>query len=434
MRIARRSLQRLGWVVCFAGLVLGCSTDPPRPGVVCVLIDQLRKDSADRYLERVNALARDGVVVEGMRAVAPWTYPSVISLLSGLYPQQHGADGHATEGRLEHFDPDVPLLQKRLRAAGFATAAFVANPFLLEWNDFHRGFETFDGGFIRSQGNRQFKRPAFAKPGTMYANSVNRAIRDHFSSRPYTRPEFTYVHYIDVHGPWKAAPFAPHYENAIRFVDGQVAELYEFFRQRYDGDLLFFVTSDHGRGLDDDLEVGHGADWRKQKASVHDFNLRIPFAVLPGKRVPRGRRVVGPSTNVDFVPTLLEWLDLPSERPRPGRSLLAAIRGDEPLPPDRPIYSRHSAFGDHNDAVVIGDRKYVRFFDIETGGVAMRRVFELPRDPRELRSVTDEFGDAAAILDESSDTQGTVYESVLRDLPPEVEARLRELGYLIDAP
>jgi hypothetical protein len=64
----------------------------------------------------------------------------------------------------------------------------------------------------------------------------------------------------------------------------------------------------------------------------------------------------------------------------------------------------------------------------------MRRVFELRRDPRELRSVTDEFGDAAAILDEASDTQGTVYESVLRDLPPEVEARLRELGYLIDAP
>ena len=434
VQIASRRLRRLGWALCFAGLALGCSADPPRPSVVCVLIDQLRKDSADRYLEQVNALARHGVVLEEMRAVAPWTYPSVISLLSGLYPQQHGADGHPTEGRLKHFDPEVPLLQKRLRAAGFATAAFVTNPFLLDWNDFHRGFETFDGRFIRSQGNRQFKVPVFAKPTTMYANSVNLAVRDHFASRPYTKPEFTYVHYIDVHGPWKAAPFAPHYENAIRFVDGKVVELYEFFRERYHGDLLFFVTSDHGRGLDDDLEVGHGPDWRKQKASVHDFNLRIPFVILPGKRVPRGRRIAGPSTNVDFVPTLLDWLDLPTEHPRPGLSLLAAIRDGESLPPDRPIYSRHSAFGDHNDGVVVGDRKYMRFFDIETGEVTMRRVFDVPRDPRELRSVADEFGDAAAILDEVSDTRGTAYDSVLRELPPEVETRLRELGYLRDGP
>ncbi len=396
-----------------------------------MLIDQLRKDSADRYLNRVNALAEDGVAFEEMRAVAPWTYPSVISLLSGLYPQQHGADGHPTESRLTTFDPELPLLQKRLKEVGYATAAFIANPFLLDWNAFHWGFDTFDARFVRSQG------PLATWNGVwknrMFANFVNRAVLAHFESRPYTAPEFTYVHYIDVHGPWRAAPFPPDYESAIRFVDGKVVELYEFFAERYRGDLLFFVTSDHGRELDDDLDVGYGPEWRKEKASVHEFNLRVPFAILPGKRVPRRRRIAGPSSNVDFVPTLLDWIELPAEHPRPGRSLLAAIRDGERLPPDRPIYSRHSAFGDHSDGVVIGDRKYVRFFDVESGEVVMRRVFDLLRDPRELKSVADEFGEASTTVDEVSSAQGTAYEAVFRPVSPEVESRMRALGYLHDA-
>ncbi len=422
-----RALSLAGALV-FSGFAFACSSDSPRPSIVVVLIDQLRKDSADRHLNQVNALAAEGVVFEEMRAAAPWTYPSVISLLSGLYPQQHGADGHVTERRLTYFDPDVPLLQKRLKGAGYSTAAFIANPFLLDWNSFHRGFDTFDTRFIRNAGPLANWNGVWRN--RMFANFVNRAILAHFGSRPYTAPEFTYVHYIDVHGPWRASPFAPDYESAIRFVDGKVVELYEFFAERYGGDLLFFVTSDHGCQLGDDLQVGYGPDWRKEKASVHEFNLRIPFAVLPGKRVPRGRRISGPSSNVDFAPTLLEWIELPLQHSRPGRSLLAAIRGAESLPPDRPIYSRHSAFGDHNDGVVIGTQKFVRFFDIETGEVVMRRVFDLRGDPRELESVSDEFGEAKTAVKEASSAAGTVYEAIFRDVSPEVESRMRELGYL----
>jgi hypothetical protein len=322
-------------------------------------------------------------------------------------------------------------LQKRLKGVGYSTAAFVANPFLLDWNSFHRGFDTFDTRFIRNAGPLANWNGVWRN--RMFANFVNRAILAHFGSRSYAAPEFTYVHYIDVHGPWRASPFAPDYESAIRFVDGKVVELYEFFAERYDGDLLFFVTSDHGCQLGDDLQVGYGPEWRKEKASVHEFNLRIPFAVLPGKRVPRGHRIASPSSNVDFVPTLLEWIELPLQHARPGRSLLAAIRGAESLPPDRPIYSRHSAFGDHNDGVVIGNQKYVRFFDIETGEVVMRRVFDLPGDPRELESVSDEFGEAKSAVKEASSAAGTVYEAIFHDVSPEVESRMRALGYLRDS-
>ena len=41
-------------------------------------------------------------------STAPWTYPAVVSLLSGLYPQQHGADGHPSEQLLSRIDPELP--------------------------------------------------------------------------------------------------------------------------------------------------------------------------------------------------------------------------------------------------------------------------------------------------------------------------------------
>ena len=38
----------------------------------------------------------------------------------------------------------------------------------------------------------------------------------HFDGIDPETPEFTYVHYIDVHGPWEGAPFEDSYEAAIR--------------------------------------------------------------------------------------------------------------------------------------------------------------------------------------------------------------------------
>jgi arylsulfatase A-like enzyme len=320
-------------------------------------------------------------------------------------------------------------VQKRLRAAGYATAAFVANPFLLDWNAFHHGFDSFDGHFVRSQGHFKGYERVWV-PETMFADSVNAAVRAHFDARPYAAPEFTYIHYIDVHGPWRRAPFTGDYTESIRFVDRKVAELYDYFTARYEGDVLFFVTSDHGRSLGDDLEIGYGPEWRKEKHSVHDYNLRVPFAILPSKRVAQTRRIAGPSSLVDFVPTLLEWLDLPAQHARPGASLLPAIAGGGPLARDRGIYASNSAFGSMNDGVVYRGRKYVRFFDVLTGKLIKRRVFDLASDPRETESLGEEFGEAEALVQEVSGTQGVAYPAVFREMTPEVEEQLRALGYL----
>jgi len=422
-------LVRIWLLVVVGSMVSACGAEPAGPNLVIVLIDELRKDSADQYMTGVNAAARRGIVVDEMRSAAPWTYPSVISLMSGLYPQQHGADGHLHENTLSRIAPGVPLLQRRLHDAGYSTAAFITNPFLLDWNDFHVGFDTFDGSFVGTQGNHWGDESVWS-PETMFSNTVNPAVRRHFDAKPLDAPEFTYIHYIDVHGPWRGAPFRGTYAEAITYMDRKVMEIYDYFMRRYDGDLLFVVTSDHGRALGDDMSVGYGRRFRRQKHSVHDYNLRIPFAILPSAHVDHAVRVSGPASNIDVVPTLLEWLGIPDEVDRPGRSLLSSIRQGQPIAAPRYLYARNSAFGQLNDAVLFGRYKVIRFFDIDSGALLEQRRFDLEDDPRETRAVPDDGAPTADDFRLMAGNHGLAFEAKFDGVDAEVEARLRALGYL----
>ena len=418
--------------LCAGALLAGCGAGAPpaRPSVVLILVDQLRQDAAERWLSETRALAERGARFEEMRTVAPWTYPSVISLFSGLYPQQHGADGNQDGGRLSTFDEAVPLLPRTLGAAGYHTAGFVTNPFLHEWNPVHRSFAYYDASFIIIPGpTRGHGKLVWTE--RMYAETVNAAVRAHFDARPRGAPEFTYVHYIDVHGRaegperWKDAPFEPSYEGAVRYVDGKIRELYDYFSARYGGELLFLVTSDHGQDLEDDLELGEGKGWRKRKASLHDFNLRIPLYVLPGRDVPVGARVTEACANIDVVPTLLEWLGLPPQAGAPGHSLLGALRGEPYDGAARALYARNSAFGRFEEALVHARKKLLRLRLPASGQYA----FDLAADPREARPLRRELVEQERLLDAAADPHGLVFPARFELPDDELQEDLRRLGY-----
>lgn len=417
-----------------AGLAtVGCAgprNDPPH--VVCVLIDQLRKDSFDAWATTTRSLATRGVVFHRMRSVSPWTYPSVVSMMSGLFPHQHGANGLAKSNDLATFSPDVPLVHRTLQAAGWSTAAFVTNPFLREWNPFHVGFDSFYADFVTNTGNVRPDFRAFGRPDRMFAGSVNETVRRHFDARPVSSPEFTYVHYIDAHGPWEGAPFSPDYESAVRFVDARIAELHAYFRRRYGERVLFVVTSDHGRALGDDVLVGDGPRMRSMKESLHDFNVRIPFVVLPGEGVASGREVDLSCSNVDVAPTILELAGIAPAVELAGRSLARHVRGDRGADRDteRPVYLTMSAFGRCSDALVWRGRKYMRFLDCVSGAAKERRVFDLEADPRETVPTDDPFEEAEQLLLAVENGAGPRYPSRSEPMGPQLEESLRALGYV----
>jgi len=418
-------------------------TDSDKPNIVIVLVDQLRVDEVERSMPKLHALGERGVVFTKMRAAAPWTYPSVISMFSGLYPQQHGADGSPDKSKLlSKFSPEIPLLHELLRES-YYTSAFVTNPFLQTWNSFHDGFDHYAiDEFIGDQGARM-GHGDLVWTESMFSDTVNAAVIRHFDQRERDGLEFTYVHYIDVHGPWDGAPFdaggVDHrnteeraYGIAAGYIDDRIEELYEYFMARYDEDVIFIVTSDHGQELGDDLEKTHAFVPRLRKATVHDFNTRIPFILLPSKRVETARRIDSACSNIDIFSTLLDWVGLESPLATPGLSLLPSIRGESTGDTKRAIYSIRSAFGQHSDCIVVNERKLMRYFPQNKAQPVRKLTFDLKTDPKERNDTGARFGRHASLLLETAGTHGVVFPKVFEAPDEELESKLQDIGYLGD--
>ena len=83
----------------------------------------------------LDQLAREGVLFERAYAQQVWTLTSHLSMLTGLYPQVHGASNRRPARS------SAPSLAERLAEAGFETAAFVATDIYMSPRfGFARGF------------------------------------------------------------------------------------------------------------------------------------------------------------------------------------------------------------------------------------------------------------------------------------------------------
>ncbi len=112
----------------------------------------------------LDALARDGVRVDRAWTTAPITLTAHASLLTGLYPPGHGARHNGIAAAAT-----VPTLAESLKAAGFATAAFVSAFPLDRRFGLARGFDVYDDELPRDGNGR----PLNERAG---ADTVTRAV------------------------------------------------------------------------------------------------------------------------------------------------------------------------------------------------------------------------------------------------------------------
>ncbi len=120
-----------------------------RPDVVLVTIDTLRADRVGAYgstrgaTPAIDALALGGVVVEEAVVQVPLTRPSHASIMTGLLPFQHGVRDNASP----RLAPPVPTLAATFKAAGYATAAFIAAYPVSRASGLERGFDRLRRSF-----------------------------------------------------------------------------------------------------------------------------------------------------------------------------------------------------------------------------------------------------------------------------------------------
>ena len=128
---AKRRGVRHGILVSAAVIVAGASLwyrSVPRLNVILVTFDTTRADHLGSYgyeqglTGGFDEFARRGVVFERAYAPTPLTLPSHATMLTGLYPPEHGLRVNGA-GRL---DDDIPWLPKILQRQGYDTGAFIA--------------------------------------------------------------------------------------------------------------------------------------------------------------------------------------------------------------------------------------------------------------------------------------------------------------------
>src|SRR5512139_2198312 len=125
------------------------SSAAPRPNILLVTIDTLRWDRVGAYGSRIartpnmDKLATDGWLFEQSIVQVPLTRASHASILTGLYPFQHGIrDNFAPP-----LAPEHRTLAEILKGQGYRTGGFVGSFIVNTQSGLGRGFDEFDDSF-----------------------------------------------------------------------------------------------------------------------------------------------------------------------------------------------------------------------------------------------------------------------------------------------
>ena len=290
--------------------------------VLLITIDTLRADALGSYggpaaTPNLDGLAASGTRFEFAHAHAVMTLPSHASILTGVYPFEHGIHDNAGY----RLPEDSPTLAAMLRAEGFATGAFVGAFPLDSRFGLDNGFDVYDDRFGYAEGPSDFaiaERPAEA---------VVEAARTWIESQ--AGRWFAWVHLFDPHAAYQAPPpfDARHadspYHGEVAYTDHALGPLLDTAGAAEARPTLVVVTADHGEALGEHGELTHGL-------FAYESTLRVPLVVAQvgrGSAVPDEGAVSDESArHVDIVPSVLDALTLPAPPALPGRSLL------DPLP------------------------------------------------------------------------------------------------------
>jgi arylsulfatase A-like enzyme/glycosyltransferase involved in cell wall biosynthesis len=364
------------------------SPDAP-PNILLIGSDTLRADRLGALGYRraltphIDALASQGVLFANCYVPCARTAPSLISLLTGTWPQTHGVrDNYVADAdtRLK-----VAALPQRLKPLGYRCAA------LSDWcgadmGKFSFGFDLTDlpedqwnlkylirqgpkdlrlfiSLFIHNRLGRLLLPELYYLGGVPLTSQIGRRAR-RLVSRLAAAPEpfFLNVFYSTTHPPfasewpWYARYADPAYMGGSKFAMAKLTDPFEIIRRQgapkeefeldqiidlYDGCVAQF-DDEVGRMLrhldasglaantvvvvysDHGMEFFEHDTWGQGNSAVGDYSPRIPLVIRDPRKPPRGTvdQVV---RSIDLAPTLLELAGATADPGMDGVSLAPCL-------------------------------------------------------------------------------------------------------------
>lgn len=399
------------------------------PNVVLIIIDTLRADHLSSYhypratSPNIDQIAANGTLFENAIATSSWTLPSHASMLTGLYPAQHGAQAYQDDLRA-----DVPTIAEALSRAGYNTAAFSASPYFARQQGLGRGFVEFGDFFYSPLGalyqehyaarivtdlNSKGVIKTFGWPSAL---EVNASASDWLGRTDL--PFFLVLNYFEVHEPemvpqeWhgrfatnesidKRAPSktiregpqdalqirkrTDDYDDAISYVDYCVRLLIDDMGRRgLLNSTLVILTADHGEGLGEHGLFSHGT-------TLYYSTIHVPLIFYWPAHVPAAFRVTRPISTRDLPATILDLVGVSASQ-IPGDSVAVFWGSKTPSqwpPPvsellcERNNYSRSFDRRDEIESIVSPEFQFI--IDRRNGPL----LYDWRTDPQELNNLSN---------------------------------------------
>jgi arylsulfatase A-like enzyme len=334
------------------------------PSILIIVAHTLRADHLFTYgyprstSPNIDRLAEEGTLFEAAFSTAPWTLPSHASILTGLYPHEHGVQWNGDNQ--PNLDGSYLTVPESLSALGYRTAAFSANTWwFTRVQGLGQGFIHFEGFFhspvdmaLRTIHGRKIMDSAqvrlryFGDPQRKWASNISAsALR--WLQQDQDKPFFVFINYLDAHHPF--VPPQPYlsrfkdaenparvsdypiddprltperllknidgYDGAIAYLDDQIGQLLSEVRQLgLDDNLLIVFTSDHGEAFGEHGGIIHAnAPYREE--------IHVPLIFWQPGQVPAGVWVSQPVSNAYLPATIMDMLDAADPIIFPGPSL-----------------------------------------------------------------------------------------------------------------
>jgi len=452
----------VAWLAVSLMLVVACrphqvETGPIRPPVILVVIDTLRADHVGCYgYERdttpnLDALAADAVRFANAHAAASWTVPSMTSLLTGVYPWDHGITKAEVINRGKVGGQ--PLLSERfltlaesLQAAGYATFGVSANYHLNAKFGMGQGFDQYQvfGWVARGPVDRQ----------------VDAWLGEMRNLRKEKKPYFLFVHYFDPHHPYLPQP--EHLARWRKNVDLQAQRQYfeDRFLQEIDTEEIYndpehmsllidlydaeIVAADESVGrllqnlpdVDESLVIvtaDHGEAFGEHRNMIHGLDLyaeteRVPLLI----KLPNGERAgqVMPDhvSLIDLYPTIAGFAGAEKPKYLAGIDMLGASLSNQAA--ERLLFASIERSSAHRwRSIITGDRKWMLH-----EGADEQFLFDLAADPAEKNNIFDKQGenfcDFMALWVSNAHPSPLFPPGESREMDPEERRQLKNLGYI----
>jgi arylsulfatase A-like enzyme len=428
-----------------------------RPDILLISVDTLRADHLGCYgYERDTSPALDGLAAEGVlfttaTSSTSWTLPAHASMFTGLPQSVHGLDRTTRV-----LADERATLAESLQRAGYHTLGAWSGPYLHPHFGLAQGFDDWVscvGYDIAGEGQLHGKdRSAHRSSHEDITSPRLLAQVERWMNARDERPLFLFVHMWDVH--YDFLPPAPYdsmfdpdyngpidgrdlsnlatalpprdlehlialYDGEIRWTDHHIGAMLELVGE----EAIVVVTSDHGEEFFEHGHFGH-------RRTLYEESIRVPLIIRAPGMAHAGRRAADLASVMDVAPTLLE---LAGASPLPetmGRSLVPAWTSSalDPVPLMSELYLRKAytlALRTPGHKLILGEE---------------RELFDLQQDPGELRPLGAEAAPPltteahAALLAELQRLarQHELPGAADAELPAQIDAELRKLGYIDD--